>query len=194
MSMHGNIAGASTARGFTLLGVIFIAAIVAIAAAATISAGQVMQRHAAEQDLLFVGLQYKQAFRSYYEAAVSAPRYPLKLEDLLKDPRFPGIRRHLRRLYADPLSGKPEWGTIPAPGGGIMGVYSLAKGTPIKIALFDPEVADFEGKTSYADWQFAYVAPGMLGPDGKPLTNVTTSNTNTSATTLPSGLSSPAIH
>ncbi|HEY4374422.1 MAG TPA: hypothetical protein VGN52_21050 [Burkholderiales bacterium] len=99
--------------------------------------------------------------------------------------RLPGIRRHLRRLYADPLTGKPGWGTIPAPGGGIMGVYSLAKGTPIKIALFDPELADFEGKTSYADWQFSYVAPGLIGPDGKPLANPASPNANLSATSTP---------
>lgn len=119
-------------RAFTLLAVLFLVAILGIAAAATVSAGVTMQRRSAEDDLLFVGLQYKRAFRSYYQAAISTPRYPLKLEDLLKDPRFPGIRRHLRTLYADPVTGGTDWGLILAPGGGIMGVYSLATNTRSK--------------------------------------------------------------
>lgn len=179
--------------GFTLVAVLLLVAILAIATAATVSAGVTLQRRAAEDELLFVGLQYRHAFRSYYQSAISTPRYPLKLEDLLKDPRFPGIRRHLRKLYPDPVTGKAEWGLVQAPGGGIMGVYSLAQGTPIKIGLFDSEFADFEGKISYADWQFSYVAPGMVGPDGKPIT--TPQAAAAAATAVPSATTttSPAI-
>jgi type II secretory pathway pseudopilin PulG len=154
--------------GFTLLGVVLLVAILAVAAASTLSVGIALQQRAAEQELLFVGLEYQRAFRSYYETAVSTPRYPLKLEDLLRDPRFPGVRRHLRRLYADPLTGKSEWGLIQAPGGGIMGVYSLARGTPIKVDLFDAQLLGFEGKTSYAQWRFAYAPPGFDIPNGQP--------------------------
>ena len=155
-------------RGFTLLGVLLLVAVLAIVAAATLSAGIALQRRAAEQDLLFVGGEFQRAFRSYYETAVSTPRYPLKLEDLLRDPRFPGVRRHLRRLYADPITGKADWGLIPAPGGGIMGVYSLATGAPIKVDLFDAEFTGFEGKSSYAEWKFAYTPPGLSIPSGPP--------------------------
>jgi len=151
-------------KGFTLLGVVLLVAILAIGAAATLSAGIALQRRAGEQELLFVGGEYQRAIRSYYETAVSTPRYPLKLEDLLRDPRFPGTRRHLRRLYADPVTGKSDWGLIQAPGGGIMGVYSLAKGTPIKVDLFDAQFPGFEGKTSYAEWRFAYAPPGFNIP------------------------------
>jgi type II secretory pathway pseudopilin PulG len=156
--MHG---AGRPVTGFTLLGVVLLVAILAMGAAATLSAGIALQQRAAEQDLLFVGGEYQRAIRSYYETAVSTPRYPLKLEDLLRDPRFPGIRRHLRRLYADPVSGKSDWGLIQAPGGGIMGVFSLATGTPIKVDLFDAQFTGFEGKTSYAQWRFAYAPPGF---------------------------------
>ncbi|MDB5804527.1 MAG: type secretion system pseudopilin PulG [Betaproteobacteria bacterium] len=158
-------------RGFTLLGVLLLVAVLAIVTSATLSAGLAMQRRAAEQELLFTGREFQHAFRSYYETAVSTPRYPLKLEDLLRDPRFPGVRRHLRRLYADPITGKAEWGLIQAPGGGIMGVYSLAKGTPIKVDLFDAELTGFEGKSSYAEWKFAYAPPGLAIPGGPPPAN-----------------------
>jgi len=146
-------------RGFTLLGVLILVAILGMAAAATVTAGFALQRRAAEEDLLFVGMQYRNAFKSYYESAVAAQRYPTNLNDLLRDPRFPGVRRHLRKLYTDPITGKAEWGTLPAPGGGIMGVYSLSTDKPIKVALFPPEFSGFEGKESYADWVFAFVAP-----------------------------------
>jgi len=157
-------------RGFTLLGVVLLVAILAVGAAATLSAGIALQRRAAEQELLFVGGEYQRAIRSYYETAVSTPRYPLKLEDLLRDPRFPGVRRHLRRLYADPVSGNADWGLIQAPGGGIMGVYSQAKGTPIKVDLFDAQFIGFEGKTSYGEWRFAYAPPGFSIPGAQPPT------------------------
>lgn len=169
-------------RGFTLVGAVALVAILGIAAAATVGAGLALQKRAAEQELLAVGLEFKRGFKSYYESAVSAQRYPSKLEDLLRDPRFPGIKRHLRRIYADPITGRSEWGVIPAPGGGIMGVYSLAPGTPIKIDLFDAELVGFEGKTRYADWHFDYApqgfanvgAPAGATPAAAPGTGLTT--------------------
>lgn len=142
---------------------LLLAALLAIAATATLSAGVTLQRRAAEEDLLFIGMEFRNAFKSYYEAAVSTPRYPPKLEDLLRDPRFPGVRRHLRKIHVDPLTGTADWGVIAAPGGGIMGVYSKAAGAPIKVALFPAEFSGFEGKGSYTEWQFAYVAPELGG-------------------------------
>jgi hypothetical protein len=45
------------------------------------------------------------------------PGAPLHLEELLQDPRHPGIQRHLRKIYLDPVTGKAEWGLITGPGG-----------------------------------------------------------------------------
>jgi len=177
-------------RGFTLVGVLILVAILAVTAAAAVTAGVSLQRRGAEEELLFVGQQYRNAFKSYYESAVSAQRYPNKLEDLLKDPRFPGVRRHLRKIFVDPMTGKATWATVAAPGGGIMGVYSLSTEVPIKQALFPPEFGTFEGKQSYADWVFAYAVPtaapaaaqpaGVAGAPGTPAgaTGAGTSNPN----------------
>lgn len=164
----GRAALKSRGRGFTLIGVLILVAVLGIAAAATVKAGAVLQRRAAEEDLLAVGLEYRRAFKSYYESAQSAQRYPNTLAELLRDPRFPEVRRHLRKIYADPLTGKAEWGLIPAPGGGIMGVYSLSAETPIKVALFPVEIADFEGKQKYSEWTFAYVAADAPPAAGQP--------------------------
>lgn len=157
--------------GFTLVGVLILVAIFSVVATATVTAGVTLQRRAAEEELIFVGMQYRNAFKSYYESATGAQRFPNRLEELLRDPRFPGVKRHLRKVYADPLSGKSDWGTIAAPGGGIMGIYSLAGGTPIKVALFPPEFADFEGKATYADWQFVYQPPGAAPAAQQPGSN-----------------------
>jgi len=183
----------SRRRGFTLLGVLLLAALLAIAATATLSAGVTMQRRAAEDDLLAIGLEFRNAFKSYYEAAVSTPRYPVKLDDLLRDPRFPGVRRHIRKIYVDPLTGKSDWGLIPAPGGGILGVYSKATGTPIKIAFFPAEFASFEGKGSYADWQFAYAGPELGGQQAQATTG-NPGNPQTPTTAFPAPPANSLFH
>lgn len=44
-----------------------------------------------------------------------------------------------------------------------MGVFSLAEGKPVKQANFPSELAREGGKSSYAEWQFVFVAvnPGI---------------------------------
>lgn len=145
--------------GFTYLGVLILVAIIGAASAATVSVGALMQRRAAEEELLAIGREFRSAFTSYYYAANGPVKYPRELTELLKDPRFPNTRRHLRRIYPDPLTGKEAWGTIPAPGGGIMGVYSLAEGAPIKTALFPAELPNLNGAKRYSDWTFSFEPP-----------------------------------
>src|SRR4030067_2335831 len=79
------------------------------------------------------------------------------LEELLHDPRFPNLVRPLRKLDVDPMTGRAEWGTVKAPDGGIMGVYSLSEEAPIKVANFHDADRQFEGKTKYNEWMFTYV-------------------------------------
>lgn len=113
-----------------------------------------------EQELLFVGDQFRQAIRAYYERTPGAvKRYPQKLEHLLEDKRHPMPQRHLRRLYADPVTGGKQWGLLQAPEGGIMGVHSLSQAEPIKSAGFAAPYSAFEGAARYSDWQFGYVPP-----------------------------------
>lgn len=151
-----------TQAGFSYLGLLTMISIVGAMAAAAATAGSAMQRRAAEEELLFIGSQFQAAFKTYYESTPPGSRpYPLQLKDLLRDPRSPAPRRHLRQLFADPLTGKSDWGTVEAPGGGIMGVYSLATETPIRLANFDSAFALFEGKTKYPEWIFTYQPPAI---------------------------------
>jgi hypothetical protein len=130
--------------------------------AAVLSAGSALQRRMNEEELLFIGAQFAEAFKSYFEATPAGQRnYPAKLEELLKDPRYPGVRRHLRRIYVDPMTGKAEWGLVPAPGG-VVGVHSLSQAAPLKIAEFEPAFAPLSGRTSYVDWKFGFAPPGLV--------------------------------
>ncbi|MGC5833804.1 hypothetical protein LDP08_24995, partial [Ralstonia pseudosolanacearum] len=126
---------------------------------AAIELGTTIARREAEQQLLDVGAEIQQALRSYAGLAptsIGAPGFhgPRSLEELLKDARTPGVRRHLRKLYADPLTGKPEWGLVTDSEGFILGVYSRADGKPIKQNGFDPRFASFEKADTYHQWVF----------------------------------------
>lgn len=151
--------GASRRRaaGFTYLGVLLLIALMGMGMAAAGMSWHAQLRREKEQDLLFVGDQYRSAIEAYYNLTPGAVKqYPTSLNDLLKDPRYPGTRRYLRRLYVDPVTGRAEWGLIPAPGNGIMGIYSLGEGEPFKQANFRLKDAEFEHKQSYAEWKFTY--------------------------------------
>jgi len=150
--------------GFTYLVLMILVAILALATSATVMLGSVAQRRQTEQRLLDVGDLYRQAITSYLNSSPAGNRsYPGSLSDLLKDPRYPGIRRHLRQLYPDPITGKKEWGVVPAPGGGIMAVHSLSEAKPIKTAGFAAENQLFEGKLRYSEWAFGALAMPAAG-------------------------------
>lgn len=140
--------------GFTYLTVLFAVAFMGLGLALTGEVWRTTLTREREAELLYVGGQYRRAIERYY---LSGPRqFPRALEDLLKDSRKPGTERYLRKLYIDPLTGKSEWGTVKAPDGGIMGVYSLSEDSPKKVANFDFANREFEGAAKYSDWKFVY--------------------------------------
>jgi hypothetical protein len=110
-----------------------------------------------EEELLFAGDQIREAIAAYYAATPAGQlRYPRRLEDLLEDRRERVMRRYLRRLYFDPITGSAEWGMVMAPDGGIAGVYSLSEAQPLKLADFPPRYAKFEKVVHYSDWRFVH--------------------------------------
>jgi type II secretory pathway pseudopilin PulG len=144
-------------QGFTLLGLMIAIGVMGAGLAAYGELASHAAQREKEQELLFVGNQFRQAIAGYYERSPGAKRYPKKLEDLLEDRRYPMPQRYLRRVYADPITGKAEWGFIPAPDGGIMGVHSLSESQPIKTGGFRAREATLEGAGRYSDWAFSYV-------------------------------------
>ncbi|WP_338845251.1 type II secretion system protein [Massilia sp. W12] len=151
-----NPATAGGQAGFTYIGLLITLALMALVISATVQAGAMLQRRMAEEELLQIGKEYRAALQSYSNATPAGQkRYPPSFKELLKDPRFPHTVRHLRRVYNDPLSGKDEWGIVEPEGGhGILAVYSLAEGRPIKIGNFEAIWVGFDAADSYQRWRF----------------------------------------
>lgn len=147
----------SSQSGFSYIGLLITVAIIGAISAATLTAGAAMQRGAAEEDLLFIGAQFQDAFKSYYESTPpGATPYPKTLDELLLDRRFASPKRHLRKIFPDPMTGNFDWGLVRGSGGTIMAVYSHSASVPIKLTGFTERFASFEGLRSYSDWQFSY--------------------------------------
>lgn len=166
-------------RGFTYVGLLFAVVVFGLASVGAVRILASSERGERERQLLFVGHEFRQAIRSYYESGPGAWRYPARLEDLLGDSRFPGVKRHLRRIYDDPITGQSEWGLIKAPEGGIMGVYSLSEREPLKRADFDAQDIGFDEPVfraaatkaplvyRYTDWKFLHRPVYAVGPPGR---------------------------
>lgn len=161
-------AGKTAQSGFTYLYVLLLIALIGMGLAATGTLWRTDAQRAREAELLFVGDQYRQAIRSYYQLDANQPRLPLRIEDLLEDNRRPDPVRHLRRAYPDPVSGKP-FVLIPAvEGPGIVGVHSPSTQRPFKRAGFALENASFAEATRYSEWRFVFVAPVVQTPQAVP--------------------------
>jgi hypothetical protein len=141
--------------GFAYIGLLIVIALINLSASYSLSLGVISDRRQAEVELLWWGENIARAIESYASINTGAlVRHPQSLEHLVRDPRYPEIRRYLRRIPVDPMTGRNEWGVIRAPDGGIAGVYSLSTLEPIKKTRFDPGRKDFEQGKTYQDWRF----------------------------------------
>ena len=156
-------------RGFTYLLAMFAVAVAGLLLAVTGEVWSQSRQREKEQELLYLGGRFREAIGLYYQRTPGAvKRYPDKLEDLLEDKRYLSLQRYLRKVYADPITGAAQWGTVAAPGGGINGVYSLSDRHPIKSGGFEDKDASFAGSSRYSDWRFVYEPPegGVAVPPG----------------------------
>ncbi|TLM65422.1 MAG: type II secretion system protein [Deltaproteobacteria bacterium] len=145
--------------GAALLTVLVMVAILGLTAGVAGQSLRAMMQRECEAELLWRGQQYRQAIASYYNVKHGPQQmYPAKLDDLLKDPRMPGVVRHLRRLYDDPMTGK-KWEPVKDPAEKLIGVRSTSPLEPFQQAGFPKGLETLEGKTSYREWEFVYVPP-----------------------------------
>lgn len=143
-------------RGFSYIGLLIVVALIATGSSIAIEASAALQQRANEEELLAIGAEYRTALENYAAATpVGQPTTPLELSDLLRDPRHPGVRRHLRRIYPDPLTGTPRWGTIRKPDGRIAGIHSLSRSVTWKRSDFPPEMEHFARAMRHDEWVFA---------------------------------------
>lgn len=148
--------------GFTYIGVLLAVVFIGVALAATGTVWQQTRQREKERELLFVGSQFRQALERYYENPPPGKikKFPQKLEDLMLDDRYPDVRRYLRKIYPDPMTGSTEWGLLRGADKAIVGLYSLSDGEPLKTANFDPEDAEMAGKRHYHEWRFIAMMEG----------------------------------
>jgi type II secretory pathway pseudopilin PulG len=143
-------------RGMIYLALLLAVALIGGVSAVGLKVAQTIQTRQAEAELLAIGLEFRYALQSYAEATPNGvPPAPESLAELLRDPRYPGVRRHLRRIYHDPLTGKADWGIIRGPDRRIAGIHSLSKGAAIKRDGFPGELAALVGKDSHDQWVFS---------------------------------------
>jgi type II secretory pathway pseudopilin PulG len=158
--------------GFTYLGLIIFVTIIGLVGAATLKIGALLQRAAAEEELLDIGAAFSAALDSYAAATPhGASPYPPSLKELLKDPRVPGVRRHLRKIFVDPLTGKAEWGVVYLGDGttGVVAVHSLSTAKPLKVANFDSRFAGLDNADTISAWRFKARDPALGQAPGQPL-------------------------
>jgi type II secretory pathway pseudopilin PulG len=123
---------AGTQRGFTYIGLLLALALVAAGLSAAGVVWHTETQRAQEAELLFIGGEFKRAIAGFYDGTPGpVKQLPKNLEDLLHDTRYPTVRRYLRKIYVDPISGRAEWGLVATPAG-ITGVYSLSQREPFK--------------------------------------------------------------
>ena len=150
--------GKSRQRGFTYLFVLMLIGLVGLGLAAAGTLWRTEAQREREAELLFIGAQYRQAIKSYYELDPNQPRLPQSIDDLLEDHRRAEPVRHLRRAWRDPFGG--EWQWIPSQDKhGIVGLHSTSTLAPFRTSGFSPPFEGFSTAGSYADWRFVFDAP-----------------------------------
>lgn len=146
-----------TSEGFTYVAVLMIVMIMGIMLGATGQCWRQIMKREREEELLFRGMQIKQAIEQWYKISPGPGQSggaPLNdLNDLIHDPRTPAKIRYLRRLYKDPITGN-DFEVLRQPGKGIIGVFSPSQDEPVKKGNFPAGLETFEGQDQYKKWQF----------------------------------------
>lgn len=140
--------------GFAYIWMLVIFSILAMAIGQwSVNYATLLQREK-EQELIRIGSLYQKAINEYYNnSPLGYPKYPVKLEELLRDERHSEIFRYLRKIEKDPITNK-NFEVIRNKENGIIGVYSPSFEKPIKIKNFSKELVSFENANSYRDWKF----------------------------------------
>ncbi|MCL2876046.1 MAG: type II secretion system GspH family protein [Betaproteobacteria bacterium] len=149
--------------GFSYIWTLLLIAGLGISTVLSVEIAATAARRDKEKELLAIGRQFRAALARYLASSQNGgkPEYPESLEQLLRDDRLPGIRRHLRKIFIDPMTGKAQWGEIRI-GGRIVGIHSLSEQMPIKQDGFEADSALFRGKQHYSKWVFTYPPDALI--------------------------------
>lgn len=152
-------------RGFTYLLLLFGLALGGVGLARLGTQWQVAAQRERETELLFRGLQIRDALQRFQaQTPTGQPALPQQLDELLTDTRAPEPRHHLRRLYADPFTGQPDWVLLRDATGGILGVHSRADRPALRRHGLPPGIHDGSSEVAVSQWRFAIVAAPAANP------------------------------
>ena len=154
----------SAQDGFSYLFALFAIVLVGLSMMGANLQWKTMMQREREAELLFRGDQYRRAFATYYHSQAGVQQYPLRVDDLLKDPRT--SKRFLRMAYLDPITGRP-FAPIPC-GNRIKGVASSSDAPTVKRDNFPPDYAQFNTATTYREWIFQYDPSLVPAKPGQP--------------------------
>jgi type II secretory pathway pseudopilin PulG len=145
--------------GFSYLGVLILVAVMSISLVGTGRYWSTIVKRELEAELLYRGDRIREAIASYYNNPPGGQNktYPRQFSDLLKDPRYPDVKRHLRKWYTDPMNRGKDWVYILDASQRLKGVHSAHEGTPLKTGNFPKDYREFEQAQTYADWTFVFV-------------------------------------
>jgi type II secretory pathway pseudopilin PulG len=139
-------------RGWGYLGLLMLLALLGAALAQAGVVWQTLAQREREAELRFRGEQIREAIGRYH-AATARREWPPTLQALIEDRRGADVRHHLRRLWADPFTGAPDWELLPPQGAtGVAGVRSRAA-VP---RLTDPTTAPTGSRPLVSDWLFVH--------------------------------------
>jgi type II secretory pathway pseudopilin PulG len=150
--VHARLAAS---RGFTFVWMLAALVVVSLGLAQVgpLWARQVQRDREAE--LLRLGKLYAEALDGYRRSAPGTlKRYPETLDDLLKDERFLGTRRWMRKAYPDPMRPGQPWRLVRDEEGRISGVYSASQDMPLQRTPVDLGITRLPEAMRYSDWVF----------------------------------------
>ncbi len=144
--------------GFTFIAVLIMVVVMGIMLGAIGQSVSVVMKREREKELIFRGLQYRDAIERWSKKGVPLKDLKDLVEPTVSSNASASKDRFLRKLYKDPITGG-EWKTLPTPPDpvqGIWGVASKSSDEPFKQGDFPEVIKDFKGKTKYSDWEFVY--------------------------------------
>jgi len=146
--------------GYTLVALLVVVFVMALGLSVAGPTWREQNRRLRERELMRIGMLYARAVAEFRASSPgSLKAYPRSLDELVLDPRFLGVRRHLRRLYPDPIDPAQPWGLTKDADGNITGVYSQSADAPVAGGPVDLGDLVLAPAQHYSDWKFSLPTP-----------------------------------
>lgn len=150
--------------GFTYVAALFMVAIMGVLLGAVGQSVSVIMHREREKELIFRGLQYRDAIERWNK---KGPMPFKELKRLLNDP-LNNPNGGLRKLYKDPITGE-DFKVLEDKQFGVYGVVSKSSKEPYRQSNFPEALKSFEGKKKYNEWEFVFKRVPPVAPGTSPM-------------------------